>query len=141
MALGFTLAINPQALDFLLIGSQPCFNSKLPLQTTAPHRFGGRFVPLDTLAVWWGACVWAVAAAAAVFADVSWLSYVHPAVLAESLAAVWQLRQAATWEQAGRGVRPSSVWSATNVVCSGNAFFFWKEGANTEFAALYLLWC
>lgn len=39
---------------------------------------------------------------AAVFADVSWLSYVHPTVLAESLAAVWQLRQGATWEQTGR---------------------------------------
>lgn len=74
--------------------------------TTPPHRFGGCFVPLDTLAVLRGACVWAVAAA--VFADVSWLSYVHPAVLAESLAAVWQLRQAATWEQAGRVVRMSS---------------------------------
>lgn len=52
---------------------------------------------------------------AAVFADVSWLSYVHPAVLAQSLAAVWQLRQGATWEQTGR--RDDKNFN----------FIFWKE--------------
>lgn len=63
-----------------------------------PHRFGG-VAPLDPLSVLGVTCVWGVGAA--VFA-VSWLSYVHPAVLAESLTAVWQLRQGATWERTGR---------------------------------------
>lgn len=59
-----------------------------------PHRFGG-VVPPAPLGVAGVACAWGMGAA--VFADVSWLSYVHPAVLAEGLAAVWQLRQGATW--------------------------------------------
>lgn len=82
-----------------ILGSQLLLNQP-------PHRFGG-VVPLYPLALLRVACVWGVGAA--VFADVSWLSYVHPAVLAESLAAVWQLRQAATWEQAGRAMRGISI--------------------------------
>lgn len=63
-----------------------------------PHRFWG-VVPPAPLRVSGVACAWGMGAA--VFADVSWLSYVHPAVLAEGLAAVWQLRQGASWEQTG----------------------------------------
>lgn len=50
------------------------------------HRFG-ETVPPTTLRVSGEACAWGMGAA--VFADVSWLSYVHPTVLTEGLAAVW----------------------------------------------------
>lgn len=74
------------------------FDPSTSCSESPPHRFGG-LAPLDPLGVLRVTCVWGVGTA--VFA-VSWLSYVHPAVLAESLTAVWQLRQGATWERTGR---------------------------------------
>lgn len=74
------------------------FDPSTSCSESPPHRFGG-LAPLDPLGVLRVTCVWGVGTA--VFA-VSWLSYVHPAVLAESLTTVWQLRQGATWERTGR---------------------------------------
>lgn len=79
-----------------------------------PHRFVVA-APPSPLGFWRLACAWGVGDA--VFADVSWLSYVHAAVFTEGLATVWQLRQGATWEE-GVGWGGKLDISRLHSVCS-----------------------